>query len=484
MGFLGRVVSSAFGAALAVDGQQLAAANDSDVFDLREARARSRRHGKSGTIVHAGFLTGEEYNQDLSPGKWLGSPGKPGIAAKMMRDPHVRRSVDSVADPLCSAKWRFKASTKSKLDLEVADFCNWAFVDSQPWRQTLRRIVRGYAANGFHLEEMTDDVCAVNKERFPNHLGDGTGIIPIDSSDIPVNTITRFQQDTRNSRRLSSIEQTTFGSDAEKAGVSTVDSSRFTRFTYDQDAANYRGLAVLRSAYQPWKLKIAFLTIDAIKHERTGVGVPTLTLSDGASKKDINVANRILAEMRANEKGFLLLPDGYSFKWSGAGESESSNLEAAIARCNVDIAFNVASGFMLLGLQGKTGSHALSGTQLGAYHLMVDAHAWFVSDSINIGQDGYSPVRRIVEMNYGNSVSVPLLCATSLPTRDWLRVSGEVNKSVLAGVITADDALEDQIRASMDLGPRDEETSRKRPVSLGTPPKESDDDEEESESDD
>lgn len=435
-------------------------------------RRRRKAKGYPGTQITQGFIVDDDHNPEVRGSKWYGSPGKPGIAHRMMRDPHVRQSVNYLADPLCSARWQFIAPTKDPLDREVADFCTWAFIECQPWRQLVRRMVRGYASNGFHFEEMTDDYRGLPLARFPSHPT-GVGVVPTSFQHRPAETIYRFNQSKKRPDQLASIEQYTLGSDETDAGYTTVSADRLLRLTWDQDGGKFTGVPVLRSAYQPWKLKIAFITIDAIKHERTGVGVPLIELPDNPTDAEIDWAEEILAEMRANEKGFVILPNGYKFEWVGAGESNVSNIDAAIARCNIDIAMNVAAGFMLLSLGGSTGSNALAGTQQGAYHLTIDSHAAFLGDAFSLGCDGWSPVERIVRLNYGGGVSLPRLVARNLPTRDWLSITGVVNNAVVAGVLTADDPLEDQIRQTLDLGPRDESTARARPVSMGTPPAES-----------
>ena len=55
-----------------------------------------------------------------------------------------------------------------------------------------------------------------------------------------------------------SLSRKTFArsSDAEPYGEHYIDASRLLRFTWDQEGANFTGLAPLRSAYGPWKTKL------------------------------------------------------------------------------------------------------------------------------------------------------------------------------------------------------------------------------------
>jgi len=432
---------------------------------------RRRARGGSGTSAFSGWLRDTDPNTEIRGPDWYGAPHKTGIVQKMIRDPHVKRSVAFISDPLCAATWRFLPASKSAIDREVADFCTWAIVERLPWTRYLRRLVLGYAAAGFHFDEVTDDVCTVPQDRFPLHPGAGVGIAPTKLHDRPAHTITRWFQSKRDPEQLSAVEQTLLGSDTEEIGRIIIPANRLLRITHDQEGAYFPGMSVLRAAYQPWKLKIAFLAIDAIKHERTGVGVPMMELPEEPDPADVAAAEQILSAMRAQEKDYMILPNGYKFSWSGAGESNVSNIDLAIGRCNLDIAWNVAAGFQHLGLTNKgAGSYAVGGTQIGAYHLSISSHAALIAEAINLGMDGHSFVERYVRANYGETAGLPRLAAKNLPTHNWPEIAKTVNLCVAAGTITADGPLEEELRLGMSLGPHDPETAREKPASLGSQP--------------
>jgi hypothetical protein len=283
---------------------------------------------------------------------------------------------------------------------------------------------------------------------------------------------------------MAGIRQWIPGSDAEQAGIKFVRADRLLRITNEQEGANFEGFASLRSAYGAWKIKKALEVIDAIKHERIGIPTPVLELSETADETDIAAAEIILAQLRANEKGFVILPNGFKLEWSGAGDSVVSNINEAIQRCNIEIAMNVIAGNMLLGLNSSSGSFALSNTQDGARHLHVDAHAATMVDAFNCGMDGWSIAERYTRLNYGPDVGVPILQARLLPTRPWVKIIAETVKAAAGGLITPDDQLESDIRDVLEWGPHDPTTARERPVSLGTPPARNDDEPEDDEDDD
>jgi hypothetical protein len=258
--------------------------------------------------------------------------------------------------------------------------------------------------------------------------------------------------------QIDGIVQQIYGSDAEQVGFPTIPADRIIRWTWDQDGANFEGFPILRSAYAPWKMKIAFQTLSAMKHERCALPVPVAIASDNAADDDVDAVEKILEEMRANARGYLVLDNGWSFKWEGATAHDGSNIEAAISQCNQDIAFNVSAAFMLLGLTGKSGSYALGSTQQGKYHLAELAHARFISAGWNLGYDGWSPVERYVRLNYGDAVSIPTIMVRNLPTANWAdRIPLMINAANV-GLVRRDGRTENAIREALEFDDFDPDT--------------------------
>lgn len=431
----------------------------------KSKRPRKRAVGGTGTRITSGFIQDMESNPSLRGSLWYGKPGQLGIVDKMLTDPHVKKSLEYISDPLTAADWYMEPFSESALDKEIAAFCEFAFFKCIGWDKILKRQIRNYAARGFSLEEMTDDATELPPGKFPAHPGGGFGIVPTSLQHRPAWTIDGFEQSKRRTDQVHSIRQYIIGSDGEVSGFRKILANRLIRMSYDQEGSQFEGNAVLRGAYQPWKLKIAFLTMQAIGFERTAVGTPTLIASEDATDEDLDAAETILAEMRVNEKSWVVFPNGYTFKWGGAGESDAENLLLAIEMCDKDIAYNVTAGFMMLSLMGKTGSNAIGATQQVPYHVYVGSHAKFIANAYNIGQDGWSPIERIVRLNYGTGVGVPELRAKNLPTRDWVAISGAIYQGINVGAITADGPLEAELRQGFRLGPHDPATARARPFS-------------------
>ncbi len=412
---------------------------------------RPRAVGGAGNRISAGFLEDVDNNTEVRGAKWRGEPGKIGWAGKMMRDPHVRMSVNFVTNPLTAAVWRFEPVSRDPLDREVAAFATWAFFEQLPWSKYLRRICLSYFTAGFALEEMTDDVRQV-PARF-SKLG-GRALVPTALHQRPAWSVHRWFQNAQDPAQLDAIEQWIGGSDKERAGFVRVPADRLIRFTWDQEGADFDGLAPLRSAFQPWRAKLAFVTLDAIAHERHGVGTPVAFAAEGALDEDLDAAEQALAELRGMEKQYILFDNGWQFDWK-SGES-GTKLHEAILRCNQDIAHNLGAGHMLLGQAGP-GSYALAGSQEGQLHRETDSHSRFVSTVLHQGTDGWSPVERIIRANYGDKVEIPKPKAFYLPTKNWESLAKTYSALVATGAMRRTADTEDALREAMDLPAYDPE---------------------------
>ena len=422
-------------------------------------RIRPRTTGGAGTLISGGILSDNaEHNSDLEGDKWYGTPSRSGIADKMIRDAHCRMSMEYVSGPLRAASWEFEATGEKPIDKEAAEFCNWAFFRRLSFDKFLREALT-YKVYGFSMFEVTDQVEEIPK-RFKKHPGRGLGVVLTGLHHRPAWTTYRWLQSKRNPTQLRGWEQWILGGDGEKPGVRFVNAARLLRFTENQQGATFSGVPTLRSAYGPWKVKLTLQVVEAMSHERMHMGTPTIRLPEGAADEDIDTAAEILGAMRANEKGYLVLPHGFDFKWETVSKGDGTAISETIERANRDIAYNCRAGFMMLGLTGATGSYALATSQQGQFEIGLEADARFIADTINQGSDGWSPVERLVRMNYGEKVEIPRLVVRNMPTRDWSKVLPVVHNLSVSKLITPDDVTEQFIRDVLRLPARDPETER------------------------
>tara|TARA_R100001163_G_C5065440_1_gene203396 strand:- start:247 stop:1641 length:1395 start_codon:yes stop_codon:yes gene_type:complete len=427
---------------------------------LPTAKPRLKPQGGAGTNIRSGFIDDLDQNTDLHNDKWYGTPHEIGVGDKMIRDAHVRKSLEYITGPLRAAHWGFEPASNSELDREIAAFCEYVFFENINWDQALRNILK-YKVAGFSLLEQTDAPRNIPVEKFPNHPGGNQGIVITGLHHRPAWTVYRWHQSKTNPLMIDGITQHIIGSDGEQSGFRRIDADRLIRFTENQDGANFEGMATLRSAYGPWKIKIALQVIESIKHERQGIGTPTIRLPENAIDEDIDVAQTILSEMRAHQKGYLILPHGYEFTWESTSQGDNTAISESIERANRDISVNVGAGFMMLGMTSKMGSYALATSQQGQFEIGLESDAKFITTTMNSGSDGWSPVERIVRMNYGDAVQVPKMVARNLPTRDWSKILPVINQLAITGVIQPDDELEAFTRRVLRIPEMHTETTRR-----------------------
>ena len=428
----------------------------SDSFPYRPVRPRSA--GGAGTLITGGILNdNQEHNSDLEEDKWYGSPTSAGVADKMLRDSHCRMSMEYVTGPLRAASWEFEPTGPTDADKEAAEYLNYCFFRRLSFDSFLREVL-SYKVYGFSMFEVTDNIEKI-PAKFTRHPGNGQGVVITGMHNRPAWTTFKWIQSQKNPKQLRGWEQWLLGGDGEKPGIRFVDAKRLLRFTENQSGACFSGFPTLRSAYGPWKVKLTLAVVEAMAHERQHMGTPTIRLPEGAADEDIDVAADILSAMRANEKGYLVLPHGFEFTWEGQ-KGENSPISETIERMNRDIAMNVGAGFMMLGLQGQSGSYALATSQQGQFEIGLETDARFVADVINNGADGWSPVARLTRMNYGGEVAVPRLVVRNMPTRDWSKVLPVIHNLSMSGLVTPDEPTEQFIRDVLRLPSRDPDSER------------------------
>lgn len=423
---------------------------------------RSVRVSGSGSRINAGVIWPIDTNTETKGDKWYGRLGKGGVSATMLRTPAVIQAVDAVVNPPCAASWRFKppVSDKTALGKEKADFANMCFFERIPWALVIERMFHGVTVDGFHLAEMTDQIQPVDQDRFPLHPGRGRGLVPTGIYDIPACTVSYWHAKKDEPTKLESIDQYQPPTDEEAPGYRTITADRIIRVTAGQVGSNFAGVPIIRPGYAAWKLLLAFERYRAIAIERTSCGTPTATPkeADDYDKDEADAVELALENMRTMAKGSLVLPPGYELKWEGAGENDVTNCNIAIESLKTDLAVMVTAGFLRLGLVGP-GSYALSNTQAGQYHLSTVRRTNLVVVAFQFGLDGWSPVKRIIEANYGVGASLPILQARGLPTKDVKQICDLTYRGIQTGVIRKDDALEEELRELIGIGPHDPDTA-------------------------
>jgi hypothetical protein len=224
--------------------------------------------------------------------------------------------------------------------------------------------------------------------------------------------------------------------------MTPIPASRLAPYVWEQEGANFTGRSLLRSIYKNWMIKDRLLRVDALKHERNGMGVPWATAWQGAGKQDLQALNQSAQRLKSGDTSGGVGPFGSKMELLGV----QGTLPDTIASINYhDEA--MARRFLMMFLQlGSTlhGSRALGGEFIDYFQLAQETMANWVRDTTNA-----EVIENYWDWNYGDSDTVPLIC---YKRDDDPRLAIEdLAKMVEKGIVRVDDELEEAVREVMDL---------------------------------
>ena len=226
--------------------------------------------------------------------------------------------------------------------------------------------------------------------------------------------------------------------------------NRLIGFIHDKEGANWFGRSLLRAAYQPWLLKDRLLRVDAIRHERNGMGVPIVELPERATDTQRKEGAALAEQYKVGVASGGALPFGMKLRLVGV-EGQTSDVLASIRYHDEMMARLMLQMFTQLGGGGEYGSKALGDTFVKFFAKAQEAVADWYALTMNMHF-----IERWVDWNYGSDELPPLL---KYERDDDPELSAhEFAQLVAQNVITVDEELENFIRDKYDLpelkGPR------------------------------
>jgi hypothetical protein len=231
---------------------------------------------------------------------------------------------------------------------------------------------------------------------------------------------------------------------------------RIVWYAWDQEGANYWGRSWFRSCYRNWLIKDRLVRVDAVKHERNGMGVPIGVGAQGYTPDELGSLARLAQSFRAGENAGGAIPFGTDLKLLGVqGSLPDTILSIRFHNEEMSRAFLM----MLIDL-GTTayGSRALGeefGTRLD---LSQDGVARWFTDLFteHVIEDYW-------DWNYGEDEEfTPRL---EFEHDDDPRVAtADLALMIQNGVIEVDLELEKAVRDAMHLPMKDESTTRILPA--------------------
>lgn len=259
----------------------------------------------------------------------------------------------------------------------------------------------------------------------------------------PPATIMKVEVDSKGG--LASIQQNISTQIGQMAKPIPVD--RLIAYVWDQEGANWFGRSMFRSCFANFLLKDRLIRVDAIKHQRNGMGLPVGIGSQGGGKEELQEIQKMTAQVKAGGQASVALPYGTSMTLEGVRGTLPDTI-ASVRFHNEEMARRFLMMFMQLG-ESTHGNRALGDSFIEFFQLNQDTVAkWYATTTTeHLIEDWW-------DWNVGpDDDATPIL--TYERDDDPRFAFGELAQLITAGLIEVDDELEEAVRQAMDLPEKD-----------------------------
>ncbi len=218
-------------------------------------------------------------------------------------------------------------------------------------------------------------------------------------------------------------------------------------FTYQQEGANFWGIALPRAMYPHWYIKTSLYRIDAIACERNALGIPVFKLSPGFSKEDHDAAYNYVTQLAAHESAGLVEPPGDPVSGLRIVGTQGRVREVmpSIQHHNQQISMAALAMFMNLGTS-ESGSRALGKEHSDFFLLALQNLADQIAYKISA-----TSIRRLVYFNFGEDAPCPRLLASNVQARSLEDIADALTRFAQAGLVVSEENLRRFVREQLAL---------------------------------
>jgi len=401
--------------------------------------------GVTGTAFYGGQIQSNEYNAELKGQKASSTYDK------MRRsDAQVNAILSVVKLPIQAATWSVTVPDENDA---VQEFLEEALFDRLNFQSLLRHALL-MCDFGFELMEKV-------------YVYD-QGKMWLDKvSHRDQKTIWKWNVD--ENEDLESVTQ-----QARKGSVyDTMDipANKILLFTFNQEGNNFEGISLLRSAYKHWFIKDGIYRIDAIAHERFGIGVPYAKAPEGYTETQKDAVEALMKNYKAGDQSYLFILPEWEIGILGVQGTQRYDPLPSIRHHDEMISRSVLAQFLNLGTTG-TGSYSLGDSMTDLYMFALKAIADQVKAEIN-----QSVVRQLLDLNFGPNAEGEVTYA-DLDTTPPKEVAEMLKTLSDSKMLTYTPETEQHVRGIVDLPllPEDEETDDDTQPEPGSPGVDDDDD--------
>lgn len=221
-----------------------------------------------------------------------------------------------------------------------------------------------------------------------------------------------------------------------------IDVGRLVGYIHNREGGNWFGRSLLMDAYKNWLLKDRLQRVDALKHERNGMGIPEYEAPPGASEAVIADLAEKAARIRVGTYSGGASPYGAKLRLVGVEGSLPDTL-ASIRYQDEQMARLVLAMFMQLGTTAS-GSRALGTAMIDFFNLAQQTYATWYTDVTN-----QHVIEDLVDWNWGADEPAPQLIY--VPNDDAALSVVDLVSLITSGALVLDAELEGYIRERWQL---------------------------------
>jgi transcriptional regulator NrdR family protein len=384
--------------------------------------------GMTGTYNFRGIIN-EDYNSQLS--------GRVAMRVydEMARsDATVKQALLACTLPVRRANWYVEPASQDEKDLEIADFIKHALFEYQEitWDDILRQALLSFQYGVFLFEKVFDFKEVEGKEKI---------IWKKFAPRLP-RSILQWQMGDGNA----GIRQLLY-----TGPTVDIPMNKLIIFVHEKEGDNWWGISGLRSAYKHWYMKTQLEKIDAIAHERQGMGIPFIKMQDGYSDADQQQAVKILKNLRASENGYLIEPANITVDFKDMKAQNTKDAEAPIKYHNRQILVAVLAQFLELG-NTSSGSRATSTDHSDLFLKSLESMANNIAGTFN-----KCAIKELVDLNYDGVIEYPTLKYNGVAKEDINTLSTALQRLGQAGMIKPNDRDEQYLREMLGFPEMDQD---------------------------
>lgn len=256
-----------------------------------------------------------------------------------------------------------------------------------------------------------------------------------------------------------------------RAGTVRIPIDRLVVYVNEREGGNWVGTSLLRTAYKNWLLKDRMLRAQAVTVERNGMGIPvfegaplpkdvefTSAEADAWVKAQKDDGLALAKSARSGQEAGASIPNGAKFTLTGV-TGQLPDADVPVRYHDEQIARAVLAHFLNLG--SETGSWALGSTFAEFFTGSLNAVALHIANTCQS-----HVVEDLVDANWGPNERAPRIVPATIGEEQ--PATAEAIKALIdAGVLVADDELEQYVRQRYKLPVKDKATAR--PIQIVRP---------------